>query len=198
MTPDLLPERIAKKIMPEPTSGCWLWTGSTTTKGYGVLYYRGPGNKYGRRAHAVVYEFFHGPIPEGLELDHLCRNKSCVSPWHLEAVTHWENCERAKEARNAGIRAVAATITHCPHGHEYTDANTVRAPVTGWRVCKTCRDARNAARPRTPRVAKTHCPHGHPYEGSNVYYDERGRQRCRTCKSDYGRSKRNRLRRGAA
>lgn len=192
MTPDNLPKRIAARVEPEPMSGCWLWTGELH-RGYGTLEL----NKRRWRAHRLVYELLVGPVPEGLELDHLCRNKACVSPWHLEAVTHWENCERAKEARNAGIRAVAATITHCPQGHEYTEATTYIRPSNGWRSCKTCSDARNAARPSTAGPAKTHCPHGHPYEGSNVYYDNRGRRRCRTCSREKNR-KLYRLRRGAA
>lgn len=82
--------------------------------------------------HRYAYEEAYGPLPEGLHVDHLCRNKACMEPTHLEAVTPGENNARAK-----------AVITHCPHGHEYTEENTYRRPGSGHRDCKTCRRARN-------------------------------------------------------
>ncbi len=101
---------------------CWPWHGARTKKGYGTF------RKDGRThyAHRVAYERTFGPIPDGLTIDHLCRNKLCVNPAHLEVVTRGEN-----------VRRYAATITHCPHGHPYDDENTcVRAD--GQRDCRAC------------------------------------------------------------
>lgn len=115
---------------PDGDSGCWLWTGAVK-KGYG---------QYGREggAHRVAYRHFCGPIPEGLEIDHLCRQQRCVNPNHLEPVTHLEN-----------MRRYAATITHCKRGHEFTEANTYR--LQNRRLCRACsriRSSEYAARKR--------------------------------------------------
>jgi hypothetical protein len=83
----------------------------------------------------VAYELFVGPIPEGLELDHLCRNPSCVNPAHLEAVTHREN------VRRGDLHLVFGSRTHCTMGHEFTDENTYPRP-TGGRGCRECRRER--------------------------------------------------------
>jgi hypothetical protein len=106
-------------------SGCWFWEGSTHAAGYGC---------YGARlAHRLSYEAFIGPIPDGLTLDHLCRNRRCVNPRHLEPVTIAENVLRGESlpARNA-------RKTHCPKGHPYDESNTYISPRTGWRQCRAC------------------------------------------------------------
>lgn len=95
----------------------------------------GYGIRGNRLAHRVAFELHNGPIPEGLEIDHLCGNRSCVNVAHLEAVTHAENMRRAFQRR-----------THCKHGHEYTDAD--RNPTTGNHMCMTCLKARDAKRRR--------------------------------------------------
>ena len=107
--------------------GCWNWAGSLSRYGYGRI--RG---KPERLAHRVVYELLVGPIPEGLQLDHLCRNPRCVRPDHLEPVTHRENLLRGETfaARHAGK-------THCPAGHPYDDANTYISK-RGQRKCRKC------------------------------------------------------------
>lgn len=108
---------------------CWVWTGSRVPRGYGRLRLSSP-----RRmvyAHRWAYEWFIGPIPEGMEIDHLCRNPSCVNPDHLEAVTHRENVHRGEAGRNNRDK------THCPKGHRYDEENT--APrVGGGRRCRAC------------------------------------------------------------
>ena len=88
-------------------------------------------------AHKVAYEAVHGLVPEGLELDHLCRNRACVEVLHLEAVTHAENMRRALAIR-----------THCPHGHEYTEKNTWTSG-NGHRRCRICMKIREDN--RSPR-----------------------------------------------
>jgi len=97
--------------------------------GYGMFKIRGRTEK----AHRVAYYCSHGPIPEGLVLDHLCRNRGCVNPSHLEPVTNWENVLR-------GVNFVAglARQTHCKRGHEFTPENTATHTVTGCRVCRAC------------------------------------------------------------
>src|SRR4029079_60680 len=107
---------------------CWLWTRSLSRAGYGRLH------RDGRWwiAHRYVYAGLVGPIPEGKELDHLCRTPRCVNPDHLEPVTHRENMLRGQTF--AGIQS---RRTHCPKGHPYTPENTVADRVT-HRKCRTC------------------------------------------------------------
>jgi len=107
--------------------GCWQWTGATNKGGYGSLRWEGR-FPY---AHRVVYELLVGPIPKGMQLDHLCRNRACVRPDHLEPVTCRENV-----LRGDGIAANNARKTHCPQGHEYTEENTY--VNHGRRFCRMC------------------------------------------------------------
>ena len=109
--------------------GCWLWRGATFKAGYGAFSVAG----HVALAHRLSYECWVGPIPHGLEIDHLCRVRSCVNPLHLEAVTPRENMRRG-----AGHGSEA----HCPHGHAYDEANTYRN--RGKRYCREC--ARAASR----------------------------------------------------
>ncbi len=117
------------------TDDCWLWTGAKTYWGYGLFW---NGQKL-IPAHRYSYELAKGPIPEGLELDHLCHNRSdckggitcphraCVNPEHLEAVTTRVNTKRGRSMR-----------THCPHGHPYEGVNLYFGPG-GARRCVACR-----------------------------------------------------------
>lgn len=110
--------------------GCWTWSGSLA-HGYGRLQVAGKSTM----AHRFAYEHFVGPIPVGLELDHLCRNPACVNPTHLEPVTHAENVRRGDIA--LGIRSAA---THCKNGHEFTPENTAPRQRNGsvHRRCRKC------------------------------------------------------------
>jgi len=134
-------ERFLEKISPEPNSGCWLWMGATNNNGYGVTGVNGK-NKL---AHRVAYQLLHGVDSVGMDLDHLCRVRCCVNPHHLEPVSHRENILRgdgpALAKRNiALIHADRRARTHCAHGHEYTDANTLirRRGDQIWRACRRC------------------------------------------------------------
>lgn len=135
-----LRRRFAERITPEPFSGCILWTGRLTTKGYGVI---STGQKE-RSAHRIAYEWHFGPIPEGLQVHHKCKTRSCVNPLHMQLVTHLEHI--ALEDRQAKIKA----RTHCSNGHEYTEENTImreRVDKYGLRTFRTCRECgRIAAR----------------------------------------------------
>lgn len=113
--------RFFSSIVVDPSSGCWNWLQYRSPQGYGRFTF---GGKI-LVAHRWSYERFVGPIPDGLQLDHLCRNTSCVNPDHLEPVTNAENQRRAAEAR-----------THCKHGHEFTPENTSRSG--GRRTCREC------------------------------------------------------------
>lgn len=118
-------ERFWEKV--EKTDSCWMWTATLIQSGYGHF-------RVGDRmvlAHRFAYELEVGPIPERLTLDHLCRNRACVRPSHLEPVTMLENLRRGR----AG--AYNAEKTHCKHGHEFTPENT--GNYGGKRYCRTCR-----------------------------------------------------------
>lgn len=133
-------------------TGCWVWQRAKDQLGYGHLRLRD--NKT-RRAHRHYYEQHVGPIPEGLELDHLCRNPSCVNPDHLEAVTHRENMLRGK-----GFAAENARKTHCPRGHAYDKENT-HVDESGGRFCLACRKIRNDAAQLKRKAAKPLIANGH-------------------------------------
>lgn len=121
---------------------CWLWTGSfQSRRGYGTT--RRTGLSQTRLAHRVSYELPHGPIPAGLEIDHLCRVPACVNPAHLEAVTHAENLQRSPLGR--------AARTHCPLNHPYDDENTIRR--NGRRICRECARLSSRARYQKSKAA---------------------------------------------
>lgn len=127
------------KVRLPDENGCLIWTAWSNNKGYGT-FSRGGKTRY---AHRVAYEMLVGPIPEGLELDHLCRVPLCVRPDHLEPVTHAENVRRGNAGKATG--ALMKAKTHCKHGHEFTPENTLLAS-TGARACRACRRIREANR----------------------------------------------------
>lgn len=130
---------MASKV--EPDGDCWKWTGATSRNGYGMVAIHGV--RY--MAHRAFYLYFVADIPAGLDLDHLCRNRACVNPWHLEPVTRSVNLRRGDTRRTH-----FSSRTHCPQGHPYDDENTARRQ--GRRVCRAC-DRERARRNRMRRAA---------------------------------------------
>lgn len=139
-----LPEKIQDRIMPCPTTGCWIWTGILSRSGYGRISTSASGKKRYVSSHRVVYERLVGPIPHGLQIDHLCRNTSCCNPLHLEPVTGRENL-----MRGFGPSAIAAKRQHCVNGHPLFGENliTIRVKKPGGHIrhkrgCRSCMSAR--------------------------------------------------------
>lgn len=122
-------------------NGCVVWTASVDRHGYGRIYFGG----VNRAPHRVAYELERGPIPDGAQVDHLCKNPLCCNPDHLEAVTPRENT-----LRSSSLSAVNARKTHCNKGHPFDEANTYRRG--GRRCCRACNRAAVAAYQK--RVAK--------------------------------------------
>jgi hypothetical protein len=114
-------QRVVERIAIDPVTECWNWLGSRTVAGNGYGQIKSRGRSY--VTHRVTYEHFVGPVPDGLQLDHLCRNTACCNPDHLEPVTLRENIHRARRL-----------VTHCPAGHLYE-----RGPGEADKRCDICR-----------------------------------------------------------
>lgn len=127
-----LPPLLADRLTATP-DGCWIWQAAVTSRGYGSVGYRGRVWS----VHRLVYVLTRGPIPDDMTIDHLCHNKRCANPDHLEVVTRAENTRRAH--RDGLVPGNGKQHrTHCRHGHEYTTENTYVAP-DGSRTCRQCR-----------------------------------------------------------
>lgn len=135
-------ERFLDWSIPEPNTGCHLWLGDVTNSGYGRFWLNGKNVS----AHRIAYEFEHGPIPEGMQIDHLCNTKICVNVRHLRLTTATENLFAAHS--NSTARKFS-TRSHCSSGHEYTAANTYFHGK--HRHCREC----NKQRMRQHRLRRT-------------------------------------------
>lgn len=148
---DLLPkptieERFWAKVRMAGPDECWEWTGARKRSGYGS-FCSGAKDGNGRGvvvgAHRWAYESLRAEIPDGLHIDHLCRNPGCVNPWHMEPVTAAENTRRSDAAKRSAEAAASART--CKRGHEWTPENT-KIQWNGNRECRACSRLRSMSR----------------------------------------------------
>lgn len=163
----------------EPNTGCWLWAGYVCRDGYGRCARTGFLGE--ELAHRASYIEHVGIIPHDYEIDHLCRQRCCVNPQHLEAVPHSTNVERGDYTSNHRN----GRKTHCKRGHSLEGGN-LRIAVSGARQCRTCvadRQREKAGGPKGyhgPASCVLYCRHGHPMFGKDLRF-KGGKRYCPVC-----------------
>lgn len=169
--------RFWSKVSGGTVDECWVWTAGNVQNGYAS--FRPDAGGVLMLAHRFAYEDLRAQIPEGLQLDHLCRNTLCVNPWHLEPVT-----PRVNSLRSSGFGAVNAAKTECVHGHRFTPENT-RITKRGKRSCRTCAADRERERRKAAGAfaTGTHCRAGHAYDDFGIIEARDGRRYCRGCRT---------------
>ena len=125
-------DRFWEKVRPAPPMACWEWT-AATSHGYGVFVIE----RKNLRAHRVAYELMIGPIPQGLVLDHLCHNRGCVNPYHLDPVPLEVNSGRSLAGEINRARILAQQF--CVRGHDLNDPTVARVTSDGYRQCRECK-----------------------------------------------------------
>jgi HNH endonuclease len=164
---------LVKIILHEPTTlptGCWFYPHSTLRKGY--IRVRCDGKDI--MLHRLIYEHFRGPVPQGLLLDHLCRNPGCCNPDHLEPVTSRENTMRGNTLARRW-----ATADCCVNGNPWIPETTLRRKG-GARRCRIC--IQDKTKRQLERIRqRTHCRQGHLLSPENVFVNRDGRRTCLIC-----------------
>lgn len=122
-------QKFNSKYIPVPESGCWIWIGRLCRCDYAQVQIAG----VRKMAHRAAYELFVGPIPDDMDLDHVCRVRCCVNPSHLRPLTHKENI-----LCGAGLTAKHAKKTHCIRGHPLSGPNLRFCENKNERVCRQC------------------------------------------------------------
>ncbi len=145
-TPPSALDRFHEKYVTDAVTGCMIWTAHRNADGYGQFGVDGKTVS----AHRFAYEQFVGAIPDGLVIDHLCRNRACCNPHHLRVCTRRENTLAPGSEAPAAIHAAK---THCPDGHPYNDANT--RVYRGKRQCRECRRQDYSASTLTQTTRRT-------------------------------------------
>jgi len=145
-------ERFWRQVQGGDVRTCWLWTGRPANAGYGKFV---DGRKW-HQAHRYAFECLIAEIPDGLELDHLCRNRACVNPWHMEPVPHYVNTRRAQLGERISESRSHPVETHCANGHLRTEANTYIPPKGSprCRICNREEARRSKARRRASKETK--------------------------------------------
>ena len=139
------------------TDECWGWRGAPSDAGYATIHLRGSLTGF-KVAHRWLWEQLYGPLPDCLELDHLCRNRICTNPDHLEPVTHLENVRRGVTGEVARARQLVKT--HCPQGHAYDEINA-HFSKDGRRYCRAC--SRESMRQKRAVLFPNRKPRGFKY-----------------------------------
>lgn len=135
MNPVLFWEKVGPPDRTLSDDECWEWQACRDPGGYGVIRFSGTGKK----AHRIAYELTVGPVPDGSELDHLCSNRACVNPGHLEPVTRAENVRRAGAKGVYAATSFNGAKTHCFLGHPFDAVNTyVSQARPNKRECRKC------------------------------------------------------------
>jgi hypothetical protein len=188
-------ERILQKVSYD--HGCWFYSGYRLRSGYGLIGNVSGAGSPGGLTHRLVYEALVGPIPAGLQLDHLCRNRSCCNPMHLEPVTRLENVARGKG--NAGRsrfsaddigemrRRVAAGDTQESVARDFGMSRSMVSQLVRGRAGWSATGESNDKSETSPQAKRTHCPQGHPYIDGNVMR-QGNRRHCRMCRNEQSRS----------
>jgi hypothetical protein len=199
-------KRFMDKVSINEDTDCWIWTAYCNKDGYGNFWY----NKKYLRAHRFSYEYFREPIPNGLQIDHLCRVRNCVNPYHLEPVTTQENTKRGESGKWQREK------THCKQGHEYNEENIIwlndKNGEKRYRGCRLCRQKsvrkhdliRRGEMDRVRDLEfgiwhdtknnKTHCKRGHEFNKENTVWMSKGKGQpkkirgCKICRKEYSKN----------